>query len=50
MRNPSIVAKKTIMKKLLAFAVIGLLYLLSCSGSFAEQLGDGGIKQRRTQV
>jgi hypothetical protein len=31
------------MKKLLAFAVIGLLYLLGCSDSFAEQLRDGDI-------
>ena len=29
------------MKKLLAFAAVGLLYLLSCSDSFAEQLRDG---------
>jgi uncharacterized protein YycO len=31
------------MKKLLVFAVLGLLYLLSCSDSFAEQLRDGDI-------
>jgi len=36
--NTSIVAKRTIMKKLLAFAIVGLLYLLGCSGSLAEQL------------
>jgi len=50
MTNISIAAKMTIMKKLLVFAAVGLLYLLSCGDSFAEQLGDGGIKQRRTQV
>jgi hypothetical protein len=38
------------MKKLLVFPVIGLLYLLGCSDSFAEQLGDGDIKQQRSQV
>ena len=31
------------MKKLLAFAVIGLLYLFGCSDSLAEQLRDGDI-------
>jgi hypothetical protein len=31
------------MKKLLVFAVIGLLYLFGCSDSFAEQLRDGDI-------
>jgi len=31
------------MKKLLTFAVLGLLYLLGCSDSFAEQLRDGDI-------
>ena len=31
------------MKKLLVFAVIGLLYLLGCGDSFAEQLRDGDI-------
>jgi len=43
MPNISIVAKRTIMKKLLAFAIVGLLYLLGCSDSFAEQLRDGDI-------
>ena len=31
------------MKKLLVFAAFGLLYLLGCSDSFAEQLRDGDI-------
>jgi len=31
------------MKKLLTFAVFGLLYLLGCGDSFAEQLRDGDI-------
>ena len=31
------------MKKLLAFAVFGLMYLLGCSDSFAEQFRDGDI-------
>ncbi len=31
------------MKKLLIFAVLGLLYLLICSDSFAQQLQDGDI-------
>ena len=31
------------MKKLLVFAVLGLLYLLGCSDSFAEQFRDGDI-------
>ena len=31
------------MKKLFVFAALGLLYLLSCSDSFAEQLRDGDI-------
>ena len=31
------------MKKLPAFAALGLLYLLGCSDSFAEQLQDGDI-------
>ncbi len=31
------------MKKLLAFAIVGLLYLLGGSNSFAEQLRDGDI-------
>ena len=31
------------MKKLLVFAALGLLYLLGCSDSFAEQLRDGDI-------
>jgi uncharacterized protein YcfL len=42
-RNGRFAAKKTIMKKLLAFAVIGLLYLFGCSDSSAEQLRDGDI-------
>jgi uncharacterized protein YycO len=43
MPNTSIVAKRTILKKLLAFAIVGLLYLLGCSDSLAEQLRDGDI-------
>ena len=43
MPNTSIVAKKTIMKKLLAFAVLSLLYLLGCGDCSAEQLRDGDI-------
>ena len=43
MPNTYIAAKRNIMKKLLAFAVIGLLYLLGCCDSFAEQLQDGDI-------
>jgi hypothetical protein len=43
MPNTSIVAKRTILKKLLAFAIVGLLYLLGCSDSSAEQLRDGDI-------
>jgi hypothetical protein len=43
MPNTSIAAKRIIMKKLLAFAVLGLLYLLGCSDSLAEQLRDGDI-------
>ena len=43
MSNTSIVAKRTFMKKLLVFAALGLLYLLSCSDSFAQQLRDGDI-------
>jgi hypothetical protein len=39
----SIAARRTIMKKLLVFAALGLLYLLGCSNSFAEQLRDGDI-------
>jgi len=31
------------MKKLLAIAVLGLLYLFGCGNSFAEQLRDGDI-------
>jgi len=31
------------MKKLLVFAVIGLLYLLGCGDSFAERLRDGDL-------
>jgi len=31
------------MKKLLAFAIVGLLYLVGCSDSLAEQLRDGDI-------
>jgi hypothetical protein len=31
------------MKKLVAFAALGQLYLLGCSDSFAEQLRDGDI-------
>ena len=31
------------MKKLLVFAAIGLLYLLICSDSFAEEFRDGDI-------
>jgi uncharacterized protein YcfL len=31
------------MKKLLVFVILGLLYLLGCSDSFAEQLRDGDI-------
>ena len=42
-RNGQFAAKKTIVKKLLAFAVLGLLYLLSCNDSFAQQLRDGDI-------
>lgn len=41
--NTSIVAKRTMMKKLLAFAVLGLLYLLGGSDSSAEQLRDGDL-------
>jgi len=41
--NTSIDAKITIMKKLLVFAAIGLLYLLGCGDSLAEQLQDGDI-------
>jgi hypothetical protein len=40
---PSIAAKRTIMKKLLVFAVLGLLYLLGCGDSFGDQLRDGDI-------
>jgi hypothetical protein len=43
MSNTSIAAKRAIMKKLLVFAVFGLLYLLGCSNSLAEQLRDGDI-------
>jgi hypothetical protein len=43
MRNPSIFAKITIMKKLLVFVMLGLLYLLICSDSFAEEFRDGDI-------
>jgi hypothetical protein len=43
MPNTSIVAKKTIMKKLFIFAALGLLYLLGCGDSLAEQLRDGDI-------
>ncbi len=43
MTNTSIAAKKAIMKKLLVFAALGLLYLLGCSDSFAEELRDGDI-------
>jgi len=38
MPNTSIVAKRAILKELIAFAILGLLYLLGCSGSLAEQL------------
>ena len=40
---PSIDARRTIVKKLLVFAVLGLLYLLGCSDSLAEQLRNGDI-------
>jgi uncharacterized protein YcfL len=40
---PSFAAKKPIMKRLLAFAVLGLLCLFACSDSFAEPLRDGDI-------
>ena len=40
---PPITIKGAIMKKLFVFAVLGLLYLLGCSDSFAEQLRDGDI-------
>ena len=43
MSNTSIAAKRAIMKKLFVCAVIGLLYLLGGSDSFAEQLRDGDI-------
>ncbi len=43
MPNTSIAAKKTIMKRFLVFAVLGLLYLVGCSGSFAQELRDGDI-------
>ncbi len=36
MPNTSIVAKRMIVKRLLAFAALGLLYLLGCSDSLAE--------------
>ena len=43
MSNTSIAAKRNIMRKLLAFAALGLLYFLGCSDSLAEQLRDGDI-------
>ena len=43
MPNTFIDAKRTIVKKLLALAALGLLYLLGCSDSFGEQLRDGDI-------
>jgi sensor domain CHASE-containing protein len=43
MPNTSIVAKRTIMKKLFVFAALGLLYMLGCGDSSAEQLRDGDI-------
>jgi hypothetical protein len=39
----SIAARKTMMKKLLVIAALGLLYLLGCSDSLAEQLRNGDI-------
>ena len=45
--NTSIVAKRTIAKKLLVFAVIGLLYLLRGSDSFAEQVREETLSSKR---
>jgi len=42
-RNGRLAVKRNIMKKLLVIAVLGLLYLLGCSDSFAEQVRDGDI-------
>jgi hypothetical protein len=43
MPSTSIAAKRTIMKKLLVIAALGLLCLLGSSDSYAEQLRDGDI-------
>jgi len=43
MPNTSIVARRAIMKKLLVIAALGLLYLVGCIDSLAEQLRDGDI-------
>jgi hypothetical protein len=43
MLNTSIATERIITKKLLVFAALGLLYLLGCSDSFAQQLRDGDI-------
>jgi uncharacterized protein YycO len=42
-RDGRFAARRTILKKLLIFAVLGLLCLLGCSDSLAEQLRDGDI-------
>lgn len=40
---PSITTKRAPMRKLLVFAAVGLLCLLGCCDSFAEELRDGDI-------